>query len=270
MATVHHARRLEGFQRLCPSERCPCGCSVATIWLERSSDGQGACRCRGTVPIDAGKQRTKHTSEPHQPDATRHSRTVQIREALLLSLVTIAAAWSGNAAAKWGTESRMELEAIGGAGGDPQPEPAEEPLTSSQPLALRTAPTRSSGPGWTTSPAAARGRRCGVLLLLRPGGARVVARKSSGSLMTASRVGSLVSCSSESDRSRCRSIPGLGRLDPGAGSYGVTRDLARAHQEQDTQGEYPHREDEDEHRAEGRREQEERADHIPEPDEPRR
>jgi hypothetical protein len=34
---------------------------------------------------------------------------VQIGEALLLSLVTIAAAWSGYAAAKWGTESRIEL-----------------------------------------------------------------------------------------------------------------------------------------------------------------
>jgi hypothetical protein len=34
---------------------------------------------------------------------------VQIGEALLLSLVTIAAAWSGYAAAVWGTESRVEL-----------------------------------------------------------------------------------------------------------------------------------------------------------------
>jgi hypothetical protein len=81
----------------------------------------------GLSPIEAGKQLHEHTSEPHQPDATRHSRTVQIREALLLSLVTIAAAWSGYAAAKRGTESRMELEAIGGAGGEPRPEPAEEP-----------------------------------------------------------------------------------------------------------------------------------------------
>ena len=34
---------------------------------------------------------------------------VQIGEAVLLSLVTIAAAWSGYAAARWGTESRLEL-----------------------------------------------------------------------------------------------------------------------------------------------------------------
>jgi hypothetical protein len=63
----------------------------------------------GLSPIEAGKKLHEHTSEPHQPDATRHSRAVQIGEALLLSLVTIAAAWSGYAAAKWGTESRLEL-----------------------------------------------------------------------------------------------------------------------------------------------------------------
>jgi hypothetical protein len=51
----------------------------------------------------------EHNKEPHQPDGTRHSRLVQIGEALLLSLVTIAAAWSGYAAAVWGTESRVEL-----------------------------------------------------------------------------------------------------------------------------------------------------------------
>jgi hypothetical protein len=59
----------------------------------------------GLSPIEAGKQLQEHTSEPHQPGATRHSRIVQIGEALLLSLVTIAAAWSGYAAAKWITES---------------------------------------------------------------------------------------------------------------------------------------------------------------------
>jgi hypothetical protein len=52
----------------------------------------------------------EHSKQPHQPaGGSRHSRTVQIGEALLLSLVTIAAAWSGYAAAKWGTESRIEL-----------------------------------------------------------------------------------------------------------------------------------------------------------------
>jgi hypothetical protein len=67
----------------------------------------------GLSPIEVGKQAHEHTSQPpeHATSAgrDRHSRLVQIGEALLLSLVTIAAAWSGYAAAKWGTESRLEL-----------------------------------------------------------------------------------------------------------------------------------------------------------------
>jgi hypothetical protein len=65
----------------------------------------------GLSPMEVGKQAHEHTTEPHQPagESTWHSRTVQIGEALLLSLVTIAAAWSGYAAAKWGTESRLQL-----------------------------------------------------------------------------------------------------------------------------------------------------------------
>jgi hypothetical protein len=39
----------------------------------------------------------------------RHSRILQICEATLLALVTIAAAWAGYAAAKWGTESRVDI-----------------------------------------------------------------------------------------------------------------------------------------------------------------
>ena len=64
----------------------------------------------GLSPIEVGRELHEHTKEPHEPGGgTRHSRMVQIGEALLLSLVTIAAAWSGYAAAKWGTECRIEL-----------------------------------------------------------------------------------------------------------------------------------------------------------------
>ena len=64
----------------------------------------------GLSPIEAGKQLHEHNKEPPAPTGRdRHARIVQIGEALLLSLVTIAAAWSGYAAAKWGTESRIEL-----------------------------------------------------------------------------------------------------------------------------------------------------------------
>ena len=67
----------------------------------------------GLSPIEVGKQLHEHANERHEPAASgggdRHVRMVQIGEALLLSLVTIAAAWSGYAAAKWGTESRLQL-----------------------------------------------------------------------------------------------------------------------------------------------------------------
>jgi hypothetical protein len=63
----------------------------------------------GLSPIEVGRELHEHSKQPHEPGATRHSRMVQIGEALLLSLVTIAAAWSGYAAAKWSTESRLEL-----------------------------------------------------------------------------------------------------------------------------------------------------------------
>jgi hypothetical protein len=67
----------------------------------------------GLSPVEAGKQLHEHNKESHEPapstGSDRHSRIVQIGEALLLSLVTIAAAWSGYAAAKWGTESRIEF-----------------------------------------------------------------------------------------------------------------------------------------------------------------
>ena len=67
----------------------------------------------GLSPIEAGKKLHEHNTQPHEhavsDSGNRHSRMVQIGEALLLSLVTIAAAWSGYAAAKWDTESRLEL-----------------------------------------------------------------------------------------------------------------------------------------------------------------
>ena len=67
----------------------------------------------GLSPIEVGKELHEHTKQPHEHAGSagggRHSRKVQIGEALLLSLVTIAAAWSGYAAAKWGTESRIQI-----------------------------------------------------------------------------------------------------------------------------------------------------------------
>jgi hypothetical protein len=65
----------------------------------------------GLSPIEVGKQLHQRHQPPHHPTpatgSNRHRRIVQIAEALLLSLVTIAAAWSGYAAAKWETESHL-------------------------------------------------------------------------------------------------------------------------------------------------------------------
>jgi hypothetical protein len=40
---------------------------------------------------------------------SRHDRVISIGEALLLSIVTVVAAWSGYSAARWGTESSLDL-----------------------------------------------------------------------------------------------------------------------------------------------------------------
>lgn len=72
----------------------------------------------GLNPIESGKKLHEHGRGSDGPidetgdyggNGSRHSHTVQICEAILLALVTLAAAWSGYAAAKWNTESRIEI-----------------------------------------------------------------------------------------------------------------------------------------------------------------
>lgn len=71
----------------------------------------------GLDPVEAGRKLHEHThgeaeqAADRDPDkvAERHSRVLQTCEALLLALVTVAAAWAGYAAAKWGTASRVEI-----------------------------------------------------------------------------------------------------------------------------------------------------------------
>lgn len=70
----------------------------------------------GLDPIEAGKKLHEHGESAHEetgPDAghgsDRHSRIVQICEALLLALVTVTAAWAGYSAARWSTESRVNI-----------------------------------------------------------------------------------------------------------------------------------------------------------------
>ena len=72
---------------------------------------------RRTEP-DRGRRSSMNTARrwPRRPAGatatgrrSRHSRIVQICEAVLLALVTITAAWAGYSAARWGTESRVEI-----------------------------------------------------------------------------------------------------------------------------------------------------------------
>jgi hypothetical protein len=96
----------------------------------REHGDRGALMSEGLDPIETGRKLHEHGEEAnhhgeatqqhgqgapprgdaeHQPRAGRHSRIVQIAEAILLALVTITAAWAGFAAAKWATQSRIEI-----------------------------------------------------------------------------------------------------------------------------------------------------------------
>lgn len=61
----------------------------------------------GLSAAEVGKEIAEH--KKHAPGAGPHDRWLSIVEALLLSLVAVLAAYSGYAAAKWGTESSVTL-----------------------------------------------------------------------------------------------------------------------------------------------------------------
>jgi hypothetical protein len=79
----------------------------------------------GLNPIEAGKKLHEHGDESHEHggerngngedgdgrgDAeSRHSRIVQVCEVVLLAIVTLTAAWAGYSAARWSTDSRVEI-----------------------------------------------------------------------------------------------------------------------------------------------------------------
>jgi len=72
----------------------------------------------GLSPFEAGKQLHEHGESAHEQTRRtaghseppeRNSRITQICEALLLALVTVTAAWAGYSAARWSTQSRIEL-----------------------------------------------------------------------------------------------------------------------------------------------------------------
>ena len=61
----------------------------------------------GLSASEVGKEISEHARHagPHE----RRDRLISIAEAVLLSVVALLAAWSGYAASKWSTESRVEL-----------------------------------------------------------------------------------------------------------------------------------------------------------------
>jgi hypothetical protein len=64
----------------------------------------------GLSPQEVGKEIAEHTKPKGDGEAQeRQDRIVSIVEAILLSIVALLAAWSGYAAAKWSTESRVGL-----------------------------------------------------------------------------------------------------------------------------------------------------------------
>jgi hypothetical protein len=72
----------------------------------------------GLDPIEVGKKLHEHAEaaqeeskagDGHGESDDRHSRILQICEAVLLALVTITAAWAGYSAAQWGTASRVDI-----------------------------------------------------------------------------------------------------------------------------------------------------------------
>src|SRR3954451_6203144 len=85
----------------------------------------------GLSAPEVGKEIAEHAKghEPHERHE-RHDRLVSIAEAVLLSIVALLAAYSGYAAAKWSTESRVRLA-------DSSKERSEPSRASLQGMSLR-------------------------------------------------------------------------------------------------------------------------------------
>lgn len=68
----------------------------------------------GLNPVEVAEHQKRHNELSHEgPAMTRSARFLQIGEAVLLAIVTVAAAWCGFAAAKYGTDSRIDFAAAG-------------------------------------------------------------------------------------------------------------------------------------------------------------
>jgi hypothetical protein len=91
------------------------GKTAARVPATLSETNGGVAMPEGLDPIETGRKLHEHGESPEteKKDSAaaedRHSRIVQVGEAVLLALVTIAAAWAGFSAAKWGTASRVDI-----------------------------------------------------------------------------------------------------------------------------------------------------------------
>jgi hypothetical protein len=63
----------------------------------------------GLSAAEVGRGIHEHGEAQGERPISRHAKLISIVEALLLSIVTLTAGWSGYAAAKWNTESSLHL-----------------------------------------------------------------------------------------------------------------------------------------------------------------
>jgi len=85
-------------------------CSLHSGECEQAIWGDRAPVPEGLSANEAGKEFNELVSRAReQATSHRHARSIAIVEAVLLSVVTLVAAWSGFSAAKWSTESGLEL-----------------------------------------------------------------------------------------------------------------------------------------------------------------
>lgn len=63
----------------------------------------------GLTPGEVGKEISEHHRHHHAEGAERRDRWISVLEAVILSCVAVLAAYSGYAAAKWGTDSSVSL-----------------------------------------------------------------------------------------------------------------------------------------------------------------
>ncbi len=114
-------------------------------------------RSEGLAASEVGKEMCEHAKHgnPHE----RRDRLISITEAVLLSVVALLAAWSGYAAAKWSTESRVELAEASAM----RIEASRADSDAGELRDFALTPTRPmSTPGCSQSGAGARQRRSGL------------------------------------------------------------------------------------------------------------